>query len=207
MTRRPEPEIAFNGRPHTANPTYYACSGSYTVALRATNVRDAIAEVRLSKHDIARVLEIAAADPDSLEDPQTFDIYRTSDHEPVAKIVDVTPITPRNLPHMTAYETSAKLKAFARKLGYHCVSIYLYDYGLPKTPDTRSEHFSATIIEGSFTAQLNALIIDHDPSELILASAAHDNCNIIDVSQPTAARTIEHFCEELRLAAANCPSA
>ena len=108
---------------------------------------------------------------------------------------------------MTAYETSTQLEAFARKLGYHCVSIYIYDYGLPKTPETRSEHFSATIIEGSFTAQLNALIVDHDPDERILASAAHDNSDIIDVSQPTAPRSIEHFCEELRRAAADCPSA
>ena len=90
MTTQPEHGLSFDGKPHTANPTYYACSGSYTVALRATTVETSIAEVRLGKHDVHRVREIAAADTDSLEDPQTFDIYRTSDHEPVAQMVDVT---------------------------------------------------------------------------------------------------------------------
>ncbi len=90
MTEQHDHGLTFDGKPHTANPAYYACSGSYTVALRATTVDDAIAEVRNGWYDIDRVREIAAADTDSLEDPQTFDIHRTSDHKTVAVSVDVT---------------------------------------------------------------------------------------------------------------------
>ena len=90
MASRSEPDILYDGKPHTATPKYHAGSGSYTVALRATNLDDAIEEVRLGLHDIHRVREIAAADTDSLEDPQTFDIYRTDDSELLANTIDVT---------------------------------------------------------------------------------------------------------------------
>ena len=90
MTTQPEHGLSFDGKPHTNHPAYYARSGSYTVALRATTLDNAIDEVRLGKHDIDRVREIAASDSDSLEDPQTFDIYHTSDHETVAVTIDVT---------------------------------------------------------------------------------------------------------------------
>ena len=69
MTNPPKHALHFDGKPHTQNPTYYACSGSYTVALRATTIDDAIAEVRNGWYDIDHVREIAAADTDSLEGP------------------------------------------------------------------------------------------------------------------------------------------
>ena len=75
MTEQHDHGLTFDGKPRTANPAHYACSGSYTVALRATTVDDAIAEVHNGWYDIDRVREIPAADTDSLENPQTFDIY------------------------------------------------------------------------------------------------------------------------------------
>ena len=87
---QPRAEDIFDGKPHTATPTFYASSGSYRVALRATTLDNAIDEVRLGKHDIHRVREMAADMEDSLEDPQTFDIYRTNDDELLAQMIDVT---------------------------------------------------------------------------------------------------------------------
>ena len=115
--------------------------------------------------------------------------------------------SPSPLHHMTRHEASLKLDRFARQLGYHCVSTNVFDHGLPKSRETLSEHFCATIQEGSYTAVLNALIINHDPGELVRAFAASYNYDIIDVSQPGASAAIKTFCEELRIYAAKCPSA
>ena len=108
---------------------------------------------------------------------------------------------------MTRHQASLQLDRFARNLGYHCVSTNVFDHGLPKSRDTLSEHFCATIHEGSYTTVLKALIIDHDPGELVRTFAECDKCDIIDISQPSAAHTIQTFCEDLRIYAAKCPSA
>ena len=83
-------ERHYNGAPSRLDPLFYAVSGSYTAILRATTVEGAIKEVRLGQGEIDKARDEAAEDKGSLEDPQTWDIFRFGTDEEVANTVDVT---------------------------------------------------------------------------------------------------------------------
>lgn len=68
---------------------YYAISGSYAAFLAARTVDAAIDEVRRGGGVIDHAREAAAADEDSLEDPQTWDIFEAATDEEVACMIDV----------------------------------------------------------------------------------------------------------------------